>query len=120
VDEGATWSAVALAHNVGSRDEVDRIVELARANGATVTREASETFYGGYAGFGKPLAGPEDEDHAVRLIERRLLRVEGRRPPERGIEGFRALVVGNAQRDQSDALPAHHGSSSPSGLSSAA
>jgi predicted lactoylglutathione lyase len=49
-DEGATWSGVALAHNVASRDEVDTIVELARRNGAIVTREPSETFYGGYAG----------------------------------------------------------------------
>jgi predicted lactoylglutathione lyase len=50
VDDGATWSGVALAHNVASGDEVDRIVELARTNGATVTREPSDTFYGGYAG----------------------------------------------------------------------
>jgi predicted lactoylglutathione lyase len=49
-DEGATWSGVALAHNVASRDEVDAIVDLAQKNGATVTREPSDTFYGGYAG----------------------------------------------------------------------
>jgi predicted lactoylglutathione lyase len=49
-DEGATWSGVALAHNVASREEVDAIVDLAQKNGATVTREPSETFYGGYAG----------------------------------------------------------------------
>lgn len=51
VDDGATWSGVALAHNVGSREEVDRIVDIARSSGATVTREPSETFYGGYAGW---------------------------------------------------------------------
>ena len=49
-DDGATWSGVALAHNVASRDEVDRIIDLARRHDATVTREPSETFYGGYAG----------------------------------------------------------------------
>jgi predicted lactoylglutathione lyase len=49
-DEGATWSGVALAHNVSSSDEVDAIVDLARRSGATVTREPAETFYGGYAG----------------------------------------------------------------------
>jgi len=49
-DDGARWSGIALAHNVGSRDEVDAIVEQARAAGAEVTREPSETFYGGYAG----------------------------------------------------------------------
>ncbi len=46
----STWSGVALAHNVASRDEVDGIIDLARRHGATVTREPSETFYGGYAG----------------------------------------------------------------------
>ena len=51
VDDGATWSGVALAHNVGSREEVDGIVDIARSSGATVTREPSETFYGGYAGW---------------------------------------------------------------------
>jgi uncharacterized protein len=49
-DDGASWSGIALAHNVGSRAEVDVIVEQARAVGADVTREPSETFYGGYAG----------------------------------------------------------------------
>jgi predicted lactoylglutathione lyase len=49
-DDGARWSGVSLAHNVGSDVEVREIVELARSNGAEVTREPSETFYGGYAG----------------------------------------------------------------------
>ncbi len=49
-DDGANWSGIALAHNVGSRERVDQIVEQARANGGTITREPSETFYGGYAG----------------------------------------------------------------------
>jgi uncharacterized protein len=49
-DDGARWSGIALAHNVGSREEVHEIVELARSNGAEVTREPAETFYGGYAG----------------------------------------------------------------------
>lgn len=50
MDEGANWSGVTLAHNVASREEVDDIVEQARASGGSVTREPSETFYGGYAG----------------------------------------------------------------------
>jgi predicted lactoylglutathione lyase len=49
-DDGARWSGIALAHNVRSRDEVDAIVEQARAHGGEVTREPSKTFYGGYAG----------------------------------------------------------------------
>ena len=56
-DDGGRWSGIALAHNVASRDEVHEIVELARSNGAEVTREPSETFYGGYAGAFRDLDG---------------------------------------------------------------
>jgi uncharacterized protein len=56
-DDGASWSGIALAHNVASREEVEEIVEQARANGATVTREPAETFYGGYAGVFRDLDG---------------------------------------------------------------
>jgi predicted lactoylglutathione lyase len=49
-DDGARWGGIALAHNVGSDEEVDRIVEEARANGAEISREPARTFYGGYAG----------------------------------------------------------------------
>jgi predicted lactoylglutathione lyase len=50
-DGGAQWSGIALAHNVGSGDEVDAIVEQAPELGAMITREPAETFYGGYAGY---------------------------------------------------------------------
>jgi uncharacterized protein len=56
-DDGARWSGIALAHNVGSRDEVHGIIEQARANGAEITREPAETFYGGYAGAFRDLDG---------------------------------------------------------------
>jgi uncharacterized protein len=56
-DDGADWSGIALAHNVGSREEVHEIVDLARSNGADITREPSETFYGGYAGVFRDLDG---------------------------------------------------------------
>jgi uncharacterized protein len=49
-DEGASWGGIALAHNVPSREDVDQVIEQARAAGGTVTREPSTTFYGGYAG----------------------------------------------------------------------
>src|SRR3954468_12638637 len=49
-DGGAAWSGVALAHNVASDEEVERVVEEARSHGAEITREPSRTFYGGYAG----------------------------------------------------------------------
>jgi uncharacterized protein len=49
-DDGARWGGMTLAHNVESRQEVVDVIEQARHNGATVTREPAETFYGGYAG----------------------------------------------------------------------
>jgi predicted lactoylglutathione lyase len=48
VDDGG-WGGVTLAHNVGSRDEVDRVIDEARAAGAVIGREPGETFYGGYS-----------------------------------------------------------------------
>jgi predicted lactoylglutathione lyase len=56
-DDGARWSGIALAHNVGSRDEVHDLIELARRNGAEITREPDVTFYGGYAGAFRDLDG---------------------------------------------------------------
>jgi predicted lactoylglutathione lyase len=54
-DTGAGWGGIALAHNVGSREQVDAITEHARAAGAVITRDPAETFYGGYAaGFRDP------------------------------------------------------------------
>src|SRR4051794_2206667 len=49
-DDGARWGGVALAHNVGSEDDVDRVIADVRAAGGEICREPSETFYGGYAG----------------------------------------------------------------------
>jgi hypothetical protein len=48
VVDGGGWGGVTLAHNVGSRREVDEITELARAAGAPVAREPADTFWGGY------------------------------------------------------------------------
>jgi uncharacterized protein len=56
-DDGASWSGITLAHNVGSRADVDAVIEQARANGATISREPAETFYGGYAGVFRDLDG---------------------------------------------------------------
>ena len=56
-DDGATWSGIALAHNVGSRDDVDEIARRLRDAGAEVTREPAETFYGGYAAGFRDLDG---------------------------------------------------------------
>jgi catechol 2,3-dioxygenase-like lactoylglutathione lyase family enzyme len=41
----------ALAHNVGSKAEVDAVMDEAEAAGATIVKPAHDTFYGGYAGY---------------------------------------------------------------------
>ncbi len=50
-DGGCSFSGIALAHNVRSRQEVDEIVAAAATAGAEVTKPPAETFYGGYAGY---------------------------------------------------------------------
>jgi catechol 2,3-dioxygenase-like lactoylglutathione lyase family enzyme len=50
VQDSGGWGGVALAHNVRSNDEVDRVIAEARDAGARITREPAATFYGGYAG----------------------------------------------------------------------
>ncbi|MFJ3927442.1 VOC family protein [Streptomyces sp. NPDC090022] len=47
---GSGFAGIALAHNLRSREEVDALLETARKAGATVTKPAAPTFYGGYAG----------------------------------------------------------------------
>jgi catechol 2,3-dioxygenase-like lactoylglutathione lyase family enzyme len=46
-----------LAHNVDSRADVDAVMKLAEAAGATVVKAAEATFYGGYAGYFLDLDG---------------------------------------------------------------
>jgi predicted lactoylglutathione lyase len=51
-DDGASgFGGIVLAHNVASREEVDRVVSAAASAGAEITKTPTETFYGGYAGF---------------------------------------------------------------------
>jgi uncharacterized protein len=56
-DEPGGWGGIALAHNVGSREDVHEVIELARSSGGEITREPAETFYGGYAGAFRDLDG---------------------------------------------------------------
>ncbi|MCQ6560587.1 VOC family protein [Paenibacillus mendelii] len=39
-----------IGHNVGSKEEVDQIMELARKAGAVITDPAHDAFWGGYSG----------------------------------------------------------------------
>jgi uncharacterized protein len=44
-------TALTLGHNVNSTTEVDEVMAQARTAGATIVKEAQETFWGGYAGY---------------------------------------------------------------------
>jgi catechol 2,3-dioxygenase-like lactoylglutathione lyase family enzyme len=41
----------AIGHNVGSKKEVDEVLEQAKRAGARIAKPAGETFWGGYAGY---------------------------------------------------------------------
>jgi uncharacterized protein len=47
----ASATEFSIAHNVGSREEVDAVMEEARTAGAAIVKPAADTFYGGYAGY---------------------------------------------------------------------
>jgi catechol 2,3-dioxygenase-like lactoylglutathione lyase family enzyme len=64
VTDGGGWGGVTLAHNVGSPEEVDAVIEEARAAGATIGREPGTTFWGGYTGiFIDPAGHPWEVAH---------------------------------------------------------
>src|SRR4051812_31485451 len=47
VPDGGGWGGVTLAYNTRSSDEVDRVIDEARAAGATIGREPDTRFWGG-------------------------------------------------------------------------
>jgi catechol 2,3-dioxygenase-like lactoylglutathione lyase family enzyme len=40
-----------LGHNVRSKEEVDKVMEVVKKAGATITVPAHDTFWGGYSGY---------------------------------------------------------------------
>jgi uncharacterized protein len=50
VVDGGGWGGVALAYNARSPEEVDSVLDEARAAGAQIPREGAKTFWGGYSG----------------------------------------------------------------------
>ena len=52
--EGGGFSSFALAHNVAEKEEVDSVLEEAVSAGATITREAQDTFFGRNGYFADP------------------------------------------------------------------
>jgi catechol 2,3-dioxygenase-like lactoylglutathione lyase family enzyme len=65
-DDGG-WGGVTLAYNTRSPDEVDEVIEQARAAGGTIGREPGETFWGGYSAiFVDPEGHPWEVAHNPR------------------------------------------------------
>jgi predicted lactoylglutathione lyase len=62
VEDGGGWGGVTLAYNTRSADEVDTVIEQARAAGGAIVREPGETFWGGYSGV---FVDPEGHPWAV-------------------------------------------------------
>lgn len=57
VDDQGAFGGTALAHNVRTREQVDEVLAEAQQAGAVLTRPASDTPYGGYAGVFADLEG---------------------------------------------------------------
>ena len=51
VEDAGGWGGVTLAYNTNSPDEVDAVLEQAKAAGATIPRPGGATFWGGYSGI---------------------------------------------------------------------
>ena len=49
--EGHGFHGFSLAHNVGSREEVDAVLRQAAEAGARITKPAHDTDWGGYSGY---------------------------------------------------------------------
>ena len=49
--EGSGFQGFALAHNVASEGDVDRVLAEAVAAGATLVKRAEKVFWGGYSGY---------------------------------------------------------------------
>jgi hypothetical protein len=47
---GPSATEVTLGHNLGSKEEVDQVLEQAKAAGARITDPPHDTFWGGYSG----------------------------------------------------------------------
>ena len=67
VEDGGGWGGVTLAYNTRSPEQVDAVLEQARAAGAEIPREGAETFWGGYSGiFVDPDGHPWEVAHNPR------------------------------------------------------
>jgi predicted lactoylglutathione lyase len=64
VEDAGGWGGVTLAYNARSPEEVDAVIDEARAAGARIAREGAATFWGGYSGvFVDPDGHPWEVAH---------------------------------------------------------
>lgn len=67
VEDAGGWGGITLAYNTRSPEEVDAVIEDARAAGAAIRREPAETFWGGYSAmFCDPDGHPWEVAHNPR------------------------------------------------------
>lgn len=52
-----------IGHNVGSKEEVDAVMEQAKRAGARIVKAAQDTFWGGYAGYFQ-----DPDDHLWEIV----------------------------------------------------
>ena len=57
VTDGGGWGGITLAYNARSPEDVDAVLEEARAAGARIARAGADTFWGGYSGVFVDLDG---------------------------------------------------------------
>lgn len=50
-EKRSRFTGISLAHNVRTKEEVDRLLTQAKQAGATIEKPAQNTFWGGYAGY---------------------------------------------------------------------
>ena len=64
VEDPGGWGGTTLAYNCRSPEEVDAVIEEARAAGAGIPRAGAKTFWGGYSGvFVDPDGHPWEVAH---------------------------------------------------------
>ncbi|EOR27035.1 MULTISPECIES: VOC family protein [Clostridium] len=51
------FSGITLAYNVEFKEDVDKVIELARSAGATIVKEPQDVFWGGYHAYFSDLDG---------------------------------------------------------------
>jgi uncharacterized protein len=49
--EGTGFPGITIAHNARTKEEVDSILDTAKAAGAKILKPAEEVFWGGYSGY---------------------------------------------------------------------